>query len=75
MSRHFNSYEEKCKITCTDNGNILDVEVLNFKPQAYLDVSVNRSFKLQLKYNDRHNIYVGSMSNYEFTTSGPKLLK
>ena len=67
-------YAETCTIKCTDNDRVLETELLNFKPEVFLDVSVVRSFKLKMLYDHKHNIYVGSMSGYEFTTDGPEQL-
>jgi hypothetical protein len=67
-----NSYDDVCKIHCTDNDRVVDGEILNFKPEAYLDVSLNRSLKVQLRYNKKQELYVGSMAGLEFTTKGPK---
>lgn len=64
-------YAETCTLHCTDNDNVLEGEILNFRPEAYLDVSVNRELKIKLRFDSNHKIYVGSMSGYEFTTKGP----
>lgn len=67
------NYDDKCKIHCTNNKKEMDVEILNFKPGAYLDVSVNRSVKVTLRYEAApHDHYVGMMAGLEFTTKGPK---
>ena len=66
------SYDDVCKISCTDNGKVVDGEILNFKPEAFLEVSLNRSMKVQLRYQPKQKIYVGSMSGLEFTSAGPK---
>jgi len=64
-------HEETCTINCTDNDRSIEVDVLNFVPETYLDVSVNRQVKLSMHYDKQHKIYVGSMSGLEFTTTGP----
>ena len=64
-------YEETCVVHCTDNGNELIVDILNFNPEKYLDVSVNKQIKLNMRYDPKHHIYVGSMTGLEFTTKGP----
>lgn len=66
------SYDYTVKITCTDNGRIVDGDILNFKKQHYMDVSLNKSLKIHLNYNEKQKIYIGSMAGLEFTTPGPK---
>lgn len=46
-------------------------DVLNFKQGKYLAVSVMRSVKLEMKYNERSHIYEGNMGGLTFTTAGP----
>lgn len=66
------SYDDVCNISCTDNGNVVNGEIINFKPEAFLEVSLNRSLKVQLRYQPKQKIYVGSMAGFEFTSAGPK---
>lgn len=64
-------YDEHCILHCTDNDKELTVDILDFRPQHYLKVSIEKSFALNLAYNKQHNIYVGSIGGKEFTTAGP----
>ena len=66
------TYADTVELKCTDNGKIVEAEVLDFRPNHTLSVSLQRSLKLILKYNAKGNVYVGSMSGLEFITSGPK---
>jgi len=66
------TYADTVDLKCTDNGNIVIAEVMDFRPNHSLTVSVQRSIKLILKYEARVNTYVGKMSGLEFTTAGPK---
>jgi len=34
-------YDDKTKVTCVDNGQTVDAEVLEFKPQSLLSISLN----------------------------------
>lgn len=67
-------YAENCKIYCTDKDETLEAEIFEFKPNVYLNVRINGIININLRYQPKHNNYVGSMSGYEFTTKGPKLL-
>lgn len=64
-------YDDHCKIYNTDHEKTADVEILDFSPGKRLVVSVERSVKLKLSYDERHHIYVGSMAGMEFTSEGP----
>lgn len=66
-------YEETCNLK-SDNGTVVEAEVLEFKPQAFLAVTVNRKVKVTLQYNARNDLYVGNMAGLELTTTGPKEL-
>ena len=64
-------YEETCEVVCTDNDNTVTAEILNFVPENFLSVSVNRAIKLNLTYNPTHKEYVGSNAGLEFISQGP----
>ena len=65
-------YEDTCKLKNTNNGVVVTAEVMDFKPQRMLTVTLNRSVKVSLNYLERTNIYVGTMAGVEFTSDGPK---
>lgn len=65
------THNATCLIHNTDKDKTVEAEVLDFKPQKRLVVSLERAIKLTLSYDPRHAIYVGSMSGLEFTTDGP----
>ncbi len=68
------NYGETCKIHCTDNNKTMEVDILDFKPNQFLSVSVNKSVRVNLKYMDKQDLYVGQMAGLEFTTKGPKVV-
>ena len=67
------SYAKECIVECTDNGKTLKVETGDFKPESFLTVYMN-TVKVNLQYDTKHKIYVGSMAGLEFITEGPKLV-
>ena len=71
MSSTGSNYASTCKLKNTNNEKIVEAEILEFKPSRSLTVSVNRSVKVILKYEDRNKIYVGNMAGMEFTSTGP----
>ena len=66
------TYDDKCKIFNTDHEKSVEVDILDFVPQKKLIVSVQKSVKLTLAWDDKHHIYVGSMGGMEFTSEGPR---
>lgn len=66
------TYDDKCKIHNTDHDKTVEVDILDFVPQKKLIVSVQKSVKLTLAWDDKHHIYVGSMGGMEFTSEGPR---
>lgn len=71
MSVTGSSFANTCKLKNTNNEKIVEAEIMDFKPKRSLTVSVNRSVKVILQYNDRNKIYVGNMAGMEFTSTGP----
>jgi len=67
------SYAKECLVECTDNGKTLTVETGDFKPESFLTVYMN-TVKVNLQYDTKHKIYVGSMAGLEFITAGPDLI-
>ena len=66
------TYSDTCTVHCTDHDRSVDAEILQFAPEKKLSVSLDRSVKVTLIYEPKHQIYVGSMGGLEFTSSGPQ---
>jgi hypothetical protein len=65
-------YDDKTKVTCVDNGQTIDAEVLEFKPQSLLSISLDRKIKLVLKYVAKSDEYQGELYGRTFVSKGPK---
>ena len=65
-------YDDTTKVTCVDNGQAVDAEVLEFKPQLLLSVSLNKSIKMILKYSAKCDEYQGDLYGRTFISKGPK---
>ncbi len=65
-------YDDTTKVTCVDNGQAVDAEVLEFKPQLLLSVSLNKSIKMILKYSAKSDEYQGDLYGRTFISKGPK---
>lgn len=65
-------YDDTTKVTCVDNGQAVNAEVLEFKPQLLLSVSLNKSIKMILKYSAKSDEYQGDLYGRTFISKGPK---
>jgi hypothetical protein len=65
-------YDEKVEVKCVDNGQTVIADILDFKPQVLLSISMNKSIKVVLKYVTKFDEYQGDLYGRTFTTKGPK---
>ena len=65
-------YEDTAHITCVDNGEVVNAEILEFKPEVILSVSLERKIKLTLKYNVKSDEYQADLYGRTFVSKGPK---
>jgi hypothetical protein len=63
---------DKCKLTCTSNGIIMDADVLSFKEEQFLSVAI-AEMKISMNFNGK--LYEGRAAGMNFTTPGPKIIK
>ena len=68
-------YKDTCELFCTDKDRTEMAELLNFVPGKLLTVSIHRSIKISLRYDEKHKQYVGSAAGLEFISKGPDPLK
>ena len=71
MARTRTEYEDKIKLTCTENSQTIEAEILDYRPAYSLTVSVNRQVKVYLRYNSGTKNYIGNVGSLEFETAGP----
>lgn len=64
-------YDKECELFCIDNDKTAKAQVLNFRLHDGLTCYLAES-KLVMKYNKRHDLYIGSLMGMEFHTKGPK---
>lgn len=65
-------FDDKCMIECTNNDRKVEAEVMAFKEHDFLSVSIQRSIKINMQYNERKGVYIGNQSGLEFITEGPQ---
>jgi hypothetical protein len=67
-------YESICEVKCTDNGRTMEVDVSHFKPKDLCKILVEGKIEVYLRYNSKHDEYVGSKAGMEFITKGPEYM-
>ncbi len=65
-------YEEICQVKCVDNGEVVTADILEFKPQVLLSISLNKAIKMVFKYVAKSDEYQGDMYGRTFVSKGPK---
>ena len=65
-------YDETAQVKCVDNGQTVTADVLEFKPQVLLSISLNKSIKVVLKYSTNSDEYQGDLYGRTFVSKGPK---
>ena len=65
-------YDETAQVKCVDNGQTITADVLEFKPQVLLSISLNKSIKVVLKYSANSDEYQGDLYGRTFVSKGPK---
>ncbi len=60
---------EDCEILCEDNGRKMVADILAFKEYQYLNVSVEKQLKLEMRWNG--NVYEGKLGRMSFTSECP----
>lgn len=75
MAQTRTDYADTCDVTNTDHDRTVQAEILNFVPERVLDVSLDRSVKLTMRWQSSPaggGLYVGNMAGMEFTSAGPE---
>ena len=72
MARLETRFEDTCKITGVKNDISVVGEILTFREKVILIATIQRSAKVTLRWDDRVQLYVGSLGGVEFQSSGPR---
>jgi hypothetical protein len=68
MSTHVG---DTCEVVCDDNGKRVQAEILKFQERQTLNVSLQRTIRLEMKWNGK--VYEGRSSGLSFSSIGPKI--
>ena len=65
-------YSETCKVTAVANNKTMDADILTFRANEYMSVSMNRSVKLNMTWNGR--CFEGRTAGMDFESAGPEII-
>jgi len=65
-------FEDTCEITSVANGTSVVGEILTFREKQMITATIQRSAKVTLRWDDRFDLYVGSLGGVEFQSTGPR---
>ena len=65
-------FDDTCEIRGVENDISVPAEILTFREKDIIIATIQRSAKVTLRWNDRAQLYVGSMGGVEFQSEGPK---
>jgi hypothetical protein len=72
MNQH-TQFNDVCDVTCISNGLTEVGEILTFREKEFISLTIRRSVKLRLNWNETASLYVGSMAGLEFQSEGPSV--
>lgn len=70
MTQH-TQFDDVCIVTCISNDLSEKGEILSFREEEFISLTIRRSVKLRLNWNEKAKVYVGSMAGLEFQSDGP----
>ena len=65
-------FEDTCIVQNIKTDITATGEILNFREKEFISLTINRSVKLHLKWNERAGVYVGNVAGMEFQSDGPE---
>jgi hypothetical protein len=72
MTQRETRFEDTCEITGVKNKISVIGEILDFRDQHAIVATIQRSARVTLRWDERVQLYVGSLGGVEFQSSGPK---
>lgn len=65
--------DQTVTVTCSDNGKTNIAEVVSYNPGQKLVVSLNKTIRLEMRYNPTNKMYIANQTGLEFVSNGPKI--
>ncbi len=70
MTQH-TQFDDVCDVTCISSGLTEKGEILSFREEEFISLTIRRAIKLRLNWNKQAEVYIGSMAGLEFQSDGP----
>ncbi len=67
----YTQFDDVCDVTCISNDVTELGEILTFREEEFISLTIRRSVKLRLNWNEKAKVYIGSMAGLEFQSNGP----
>lgn len=64
-------FDDTCEVTCISNDVAELGEILSFREKEFISLTIRRSVKLRLNWDDAVGVYIGRMAGLEFQSDGP----
>lgn len=64
-------FEDTCEITGIKNDISVVGEILTFREKEIIIATIERSARVTLRWNERSQLYIGSLGGVEFQSPGP----
>lgn len=65
-------FADTCEITGIKNNISVVGEILTFRESEFIIATIQRSAKVTLNWDERAQLYIGSLGGVEFQSPGPK---
>ena len=65
-------FEDVCEVENIKTGQTVTGEILSFREEEFISLTINRAVKLRLNWNERAGLYIGAMAGMEFQSEGPR---
>ena len=65
-------FDDVCEVENIKTGQTVTGEILSFREKEYISLTINRAVKLNLRWNEHAELYVGAMAGMEFQSEGPR---
>ena len=67
----YTEFDDVCEVTCISSNSTEVGEILSFREKEFISLTIRRSIKLRLNWNERTETYIGAMAGLEFQSDGP----
>jgi len=72
MTQRQTEFGDTCEIRGVKNDIAVTGEILRFREKDSIVATIQRSAKVTLHWDERVQLYVGSLGGVEFQSTGPK---